>query len=338
MPRHRIDDRVLLAFAGGIILNLMPCVLPVLSIKVLALVQHSQSTRARCGFRGSPMRRAMLASFAVIGGALIGAARGRRRDRLGIPAAVADVRHTDDLSAVCSRTQSFWRFRDRRPADRGRQRSGLARGLRGLVLHRRAGDARRHPVHRAVHGSGFGYAVTQPWYVSLAVLEAIGFGLAFPYLVIAFSPRARGVLPKPGIWMVRLKEILAFPVYGTAVWLMYVLSQQVGASGDHCRVGWSGADRLRRMALRRRRLERRQLAAIGHRPVDGGALSAHLRWLSLVDDGGHVTASNVSPSSTADANLDWQPFSQAEFEALRAEGRPDLHRLYGGVVHYLQGE
>ena len=76
-----------------------------------------------------------------------------------------------------------------------------------------------------------GYAVTQPWYVALGVLEAIGLGLALPYLVVAFSPRARRLLPRPGIWMLRLKEILAFPVYGTAVWLMYVLFQQTGASG-----------------------------------------------------------------------------------------------------------
>src|SRR5712692_4353800 len=58
-----------------------------------------------------------------------------------------------------------------------------------------------------------GYAITQPWYISVAVLEAIGLGLALPYLLVAFSPGARSLLPKPGIWMLRLKEILAFPVY-----------------------------------------------------------------------------------------------------------------------------
>jgi thiol:disulfide interchange protein DsbD len=68
--------------------------------------------------------------------------------------------------------------------------------------------------------SAIGFAVTQPWYVSLAVFEALGLGFAIPYLAAAFSPGLRGFLPKPGIWMVRLKQFLAFPVYGTAVWLV----------------------------------------------------------------------------------------------------------------------
>ena len=79
--------------------------------------------------------------------------------------------------------------------------------------------------------AALGYAITQPWYASLGIFEAVGLGLAIPYLGIAFSPGARRYLPKPGAWMLRLKQILAFPVYGTAVWLMFVLSLEAGAIG-----------------------------------------------------------------------------------------------------------
>ena len=76
--------------------------------------------------------------------------------------------------------------------------------------------------------AALGYAITQPWYRSLAIFEAVGFGLALPYLAIAFSPGLRRFLPKPGAWMLGLKQFLAFPVYGTAVWLSFVLAQEAG--------------------------------------------------------------------------------------------------------------
>src|SRR5947208_4131554 len=76
--------------------------------------------------------------------------------------------------------------------------------------------------------AALGYAITQPWYRSLAIFEAVGFGMALPYLGIAFSPRLRRFLPKPGPWMLVLKQFLAFPIYGTAVWLTFVLAQETG--------------------------------------------------------------------------------------------------------------
>ncbi len=159
-----------------------------------------------------------------------------------------------------------------------------------------------------------GYAITQPWYVSIGVLEAIGLGLALPYLLIAFSSSARSWLPKPGIWMLRLKEILAFPVYGTAVWFMYVLSQQVGAFGTTAALAglvlvafaaWLyDAVGLSDGQWRRLGVGLSTLAVVGA-----------FALVSFVDDGGQ---SNVS-RATAGETLDWQAFSQAKFDALRAD-------------------
>ena len=121
--------------------------------------------------------------------------------------------------------------------------------------------------------------------------------------------------------MLRLRKIFAFPIYGTAVWLMYVLSQQAGASGAtaalaglvliafaawlYDAVGLSDGN-WRRLGI----------------GLSTAAVAGALALVSLVDDGGPSHASNVSPSSTADENLDWQAFSQAKFDALRANGRP----------------
>jgi thiol:disulfide interchange protein len=128
--------------------------------------------------------------------------------------------------------------------------------------------------------AALGYAITQPWYISLAVFAVLGLGLAFPYLMISFSPAARRVLPKPGAWMLRLEQILAFPVYGTAVWLMFVLSLETGPIGTTAVLAGL-------VALRSRPVERKQLARLEHRPggcVCGWRISAALyhrrQWLA----------------------------------------------------------
>lgn len=74
--------------------------------------------------------------------------------------------------------------------------------------------------------TALGYALTQPAPMALVIFEALGLGLAFPYLAIALVPAWARLLPRPGPWMERLKQFLAFPLYGSAAWLLWVLSQQ----------------------------------------------------------------------------------------------------------------
>ncbi len=80
-------------------------------------------------------------------------------------------------------------------------------------------------------GASIGFALTQPFGVGLAVFLALGLGLALPFLVLAFVPGLQRLLPRPGRWMETLKQFLAFPLYATVAWLIWVLSFQVGASG-----------------------------------------------------------------------------------------------------------
>jgi thiol:disulfide interchange protein DsbD len=162
-----------------------------------------------------------------------------------------------------------------------------------------------------------GYAISQPWYTSLAVLESIGLGLALPYLVISFSPGARRLLPKPGVWMLRLKEILAFPIYGTAVWLAYVLSQLTGASGVTAALAG-----LVLIAFAAWLYDAVCLSAGGWRNWGTGlsalAVAGACALLFFIDDGAPTRAQQAAPSK----GIEWQPFSQATLERLRSAGGP----------------
>jgi thiol:disulfide interchange protein len=308
---------LLLAVAGGIVLNLMPCVLPVLSIKVLALVQHSQSTPRQKRLQGIAYAAGVLASFAIIGGALAGLRAAGAEIGWGFqlqsPIFVALMIYL--LFAVGLNLSGVFSVGSRLTG----LGSGLAlrEGYAGSFFTGALATLVATPCTGPFMAAAVGYAITQPWYISVAVLEAIGLGLALPYLLVAFSPGARSLLPKPGIWMLRLKEILAFPVYGTAVWLMYVLSQQAGAFGTTAVLAGLvlivfAAWLYEAVGLSEGRWHR---LSVGLSTL---AIAGALALVSLIDDGG---PSNVSRAAAGDS-LDWQAFNQAKFDDLRADGRP----------------
>jgi thiol:disulfide interchange protein DsbD len=165
--------------------------------------------------------------------------------------------------------------------------------------------------------SAIGFAVTQPWYLSVAVFEALGLGLAFPFLLATAVPGMHRFLPKPGIWMLRLKQFLAFPVYATAVWLVYVLSQEAGESAASAVLAgavmiafaawlydaaWSSAGSLRGWAV----------------GFSAAAVLGAFALLGLVSDADSQRATRTAD----DADSYWQPFSRARLDELRAEGTP----------------
>src|SRR6201999_2990932 len=78
--------------------------------------------------------------------------------------------------------------------------------------------------------AALGYALTQPAVIALAIFVALGLGFAAPFILIGFSPAVLRLIPKPGPWMLRLKQFLAFPMYGAAVWLVWVLANEAGAA------------------------------------------------------------------------------------------------------------
>ncbi|RTL16893.1 MAG: thiol:disulfide interchange protein [Burkholderiales bacterium] len=215
-----------LALLGGLILNLMPCVFPVLSIKALALVNKGNH-RAE----GLAYTAGVLLSFAVLAGVLIALRTGGQQVGWGFqfhsPVFVLVVAYLLflvglNLSGLFEIGGSFTGLG-----------SGLAarNGLTGSFFTGVLAAVVATPCTAPFMGAALAFALAQPAAVMLAVFLALGLGLALPFLVLAFWPAAQRWLPRPGAWMDTFKQALAFPMYAAVVWLLWVLAQQAGPDG-----------------------------------------------------------------------------------------------------------
>ncbi|MBA4216592.1 MAG: thiol:disulfide interchange protein [Methylibium sp.] len=215
-----------LALLGGLILNLMPCVFPVLSIKALALVNKGNH-RAE----GLAYTAGVLLSFAALAGVLIALRAGGQQVGWGFqfhsPVFVLVVAYLLflvglNLSGLFEIGGSFTGLG-----------SGLAarNGLTGSFFTGVLAAVVATPCTAPFMGAALAFALAQPAAVMLAVFLALGLGLALPFLVLAFWPAAQRWLPRPGAWMDTFKQALAFPMYAAVVWLLWVLAQQAGPDG-----------------------------------------------------------------------------------------------------------
>jgi len=167
-------------------------------------------------------------------------------------------------------------------------------------------------------GAAVGFAVTQPWPTALLVFEALGLGLAAPYLLLSFVPAWSRFLPKPGPWMERLKQFLAFPLYASSAWLVWVVSQQAGPHGV-------GAALAGFVLI--------AFAAWLHQALGGvraiwrrSATWAVAALLPLLIVGlvalGPLGAPASAPEAAGGGAIGWEPFSPERLDALRASGKP----------------
>lgn len=217
-----------LALVGGLILNVMPCVLPVLSIKAIALVAHAQTTTAAIRRHGLAYTGGVLASFTALAGFLIvlraaGAEIGWGF-QLQSPLVVGALAYLLfalglSLSGVLTIGER-WTGIGQRLAGRPGYAGSFFTGALAAVA--------ATPCTAPFMGVAVGYALTQPAVPALLVFEALGLGLALPFLILSLVPAWRRLLPPPGGWMVRLKQALAFPLYASVAWLVWVVSRQAG--------------------------------------------------------------------------------------------------------------
>jgi thiol:disulfide interchange protein DsbD len=219
---------LVLAAAGGLLLNLMPCVLPVLSIKAFSLAQHAQSAPRAVRLQGIAYTAGVLLSFALIAAVLLGMRSAGNEIGWGFqlqsPLFLAVMIYV--LFAVGLNLSGVFGFGERIAGAAGELSTHT--GYSGSFLTGALATLVATPCTAPFMAAALGYAITQPWYRSLLIFEAVGFGMALPYFLIAFSPALRRFLPKPGSWMLGLKQFLAFPIYGTAVWLTFVLAKESG--------------------------------------------------------------------------------------------------------------
>jgi thiol:disulfide interchange protein/DsbC/DsbD-like thiol-disulfide interchange protein len=219
------------ALLGGLILNLMPCVFPVLSIKVLSLVRHAGESRARLRRHGLAYTAGVLSSFLGLAALLIALKGGGAAIGWGFqlqsPAVVAGLAY---LLLAMGLSLSGVVHVGGRLAGIG---DGLARrsGLTGSFFTGVLATVVATPCTAPFMGSAVGFALTQSAGVALAVFASLGLGLALPFLVLTLWPPALRALPRPGAWMETLKQVLAFPVYATVAWLVWVLAQQIDPGG-----------------------------------------------------------------------------------------------------------
>lgn len=219
---------LLLALGGGLVLNLMPCVLPVLSIKAVSVLESGENA-ATARRHALFYTAGVLLSFAALGlGILALRAAGHALGwgtQLQQPIVVGVLAMV--MLAVGLSMSGVVQF-------------GAALGNTGASLANRSGPAGdfftgvlavvvASPCTAPFMGSALAYAFAAPMLSALLVFLTLGIGLALPFLLIGFVPALASLLPRPGRWMETLKQVLAFPMYLTAVWLVWVLANQRGA-------------------------------------------------------------------------------------------------------------
>ena len=227
----------LLAFAGGLLLNLMPCVLPVLSLKALSLVQHGQSHQSQQRMHGLAYTVGVVLSFVLIAAVLLALRAGGEQIGWGFqlqsPLFIALLIYLLfalglSLSGLFNVGSSWMGFGDSLSQKSGYTGSFFTGVLAVLVAS---------PCTAPFMGTALGYAITQSAAEALSVFAMLGLGMALPFLLLSFVPGWLRFLPKPGAWMETFKQLMAFPLYATALWLLWVLGRQVGVNGMTAALG-----------------------------------------------------------------------------------------------------
>jgi thiol:disulfide interchange protein/DsbC/DsbD-like thiol-disulfide interchange protein len=230
-PSQSLLAALLLALLGGLILNLMPCVFPVLSIKALGLVKIAEKDPAKARLHGIAYTGGVILSFLVIAGMLIALKSGGAQIGWGFqlqkPEIVTMLAWLFfiiglNLSGIFEIGGHFGNVGNKLTQGNTPGHSFFTGVLATLVAT---------PCIGPFMGVAIGFGLTQSAFSNLLIFAVLGFGLALPYLALSFIPALQKILPKPGAWMHTFKQLLAFPMYASAAWMVWVLSQQTGQMG-----------------------------------------------------------------------------------------------------------
>ena len=217
------------ALLGGMILNLMPCVFPVLAIKVVSFAQEKNQAARLAG--GLAYTAGVLLSFLALGALLLGLRSageqlgwGFHLQSPGVVAALAVLFTLIGLNLAG--LFEFGNFLPSRAATLQSKNPVINAFLTGVLA-----TAIASPCTAPFMGASLGYALGLPAVQALAIFAAIGLGMALPYLIASAVPAVARALPRPGAWMVTFRRLMAFPMFATVAWLVWVLGQQSGIDG-----------------------------------------------------------------------------------------------------------
>ena len=308
------------AFLGGLILNLMPCVLPVVSLKVMNFVKMAGESRRQLMLHGALFSLGVLLSFWVLAIVLILLQRGGEAVGWGFqlqePLFIAALALLFTLLGM----SLFGVF------EMGTQLASYAgeaahKGHTGLMASFTSGvfaTAVATPCTGPFMGSALGFALTQPAYVALAIFTALGLGMAAPYLLLGVFPALIRWLPKPGAWMETFKQLLGFVMLATVIWLLWVFSSQTGHSA---------------LFLMLFALLSVSLAAWVYGRFSSPIRKAHVQRLGKIGAVlcfsaalglAYVASGQVETTTTHAQEIGWEPFSAKRLAELRANNTPVL--------------
>lgn len=220
-----------LALLGGLVLNLMPCVFPVLSIKAIAVAQSSGQSAGHRRLHALVYTAGVVLGFVALAVGLLALRAGGEAAGWGFqlqsPWVVGALAYVMFLLGLA--LHGYWSF--------GTRLMGVGQnlteqdGARGAFFTGLLACVVATPCTAPFMGAAMGYAVTRPEIEALIVFAALGVGMAIPFLLLGFVPALARLLPRPGPWMDTFKKLMAFPLYLTAIWLVWVLGRQVGVNG-----------------------------------------------------------------------------------------------------------
>jgi len=299
------------AFLGGLILNLMPCVFPMLSMKAAALAGHAHAPRT-ARLHGLAFLAGVLTTFLALAAALIAARAGGETAGWGFqlqsPPVIAALALLMLLIAL-NLSGVFHIGGSAQGVGAGLTRLG---GVAGAFFTGVLAVVVAAPCTAPFMAAAIGYAVVQPPAVALAVFAALGLGLAAPFVLVSFTPALLRRLPRPGPWMETLQRALAFPMYGAAGWLMWIFARQTGITGlaELFAAAWL-------LALAAWLFGRSQQSGrpLGYRLASAAAVVLVAAWLG-------IAALGAPGGQAASATIAEQAYSPERLAALRAEGRP----------------
>ena len=300
------------ALLGGMILNLMPCVFPVLAIKVMSFVKlKDPAARANIG---AAYTAGVVLSFVALGAVLLGLRAAGEQLGWGFhlqnPAVVAALAVLFTLIGLnLAGLFEFGNLLPGRVATLQAKNPTINAFLSGVLA-----TAIASPCTAPFMGASLGYAIGLPAVQALAVFGAIGVGMALPFLAASLVPGVARALPRPGAWMVTFRQLMAFPMFATVAWLVWVLGQQSGIDGAGALLGLLVVMALAVWALTLRGRARTALATFS---IAIGALGI---WAI----GPNVTKSvdsSAARGNVASSPDNWQAWEPGRVEQLTAQGQ-----------------
>ena len=305
---------LLLGLLGGLILNAMPCVLPVLSLKVFGMIKSAEQGRAEVVRGALATSAGILVSFWALALLAVLAKSGGNAVGWGIqfqePLFVAAL--TIIVVLFCL---NLWGIFEITLPGRVTTAAGTttADGVAGHFTSGLFATLMATPCSAPFLGTAVGFGLSQSAPTILAIFTSVGIGMALPYLTLAVAPGAAKHLPKPGAWMTHVRVVMGFLLAGAAVWLLYVLSAQVSPE----RLAFFEIALLAMAMLVWWR--QRGTTRAGSRAVVSLGVVASIVLAMVLVRGNEATA-NV-PRETVDRLIDWSRFDRAEAERLAGDGR-----------------